>query len=355
MKQILTLLMTFLFACAAVMPGYVSAAAPQTAQEKIVAMEKFLYGTEQAGALIARSDSIEVDVYGIKSTETVLNKVDNLYTYLFSGKDSSTLSFAAKLNAAEWQFIQTMSQAPAKTRLETLEETLYGKMATGKSLSGRLDELTALAFPDNQLKLLSVVVPKDTLVKIAFTEDLNSKQNRAGDAVHFKVEDNVFVGNALVIPKGAIGTGTVEKIVQNRSFGRDARIDVAFTGVRGIDNSEIPVFVGDLAKQEAKTVAGAAGAAIGGMIILGPIGALGGAFVTGKSVNIPPGSITYVQLSSDTTIEGLVLSDGSAVHLTDTVQNDTAVVDSSGTQKVTTSTTESGTLPYDVWDPGANS
>lgn len=50
----------------------------------------------------------------------------------------------------------------------------------------------------------------------------------------------------------------------------------------------------------------AAGAAIGGMIVLGPIGALGGAFVTGKAVVIPVGSTTYVQTMEDTTIQGMV-------------------------------------------------
>ena len=54
--------------------------------------------------------------------------------------------------------------------------------------------------------------------------------------------------------------------------------------------TRVKVFLGDVAKQAAETVAGAAGAAIGGMVVLGPVGIIGGAFVTGKSVNIPAGS-----------------------------------------------------------------
>ena len=42
------------------------------------------------------------------------------------------------------------------------------------------------------------------------------------------------------------------------------------------------------------------------MIVLGPIGALGGAFVTGKAVVIPDGSTTYEQTMEDTTIQGMV-------------------------------------------------
>ena len=39
------------------------------------------------------------------------------------------------------------------------------------------------------------------------------------------------VNDVLVLPKGALGEGTIKKVVQPRSFGRDARIDVDFTHV----------------------------------------------------------------------------------------------------------------------------
>lgn len=306
MKKILTSLLTVLFCLTTVLPGFAAGLSPKTAPEKMVTMEKFLYGTEQAGALIARVDSIEYDVYGVKTSDPILARVDNIYTYLFGLKGSGSLSFASKLNAVEWQFSQKISEEPAKTRLERSENMLYGKIETTHSLATRLEDLMQVAFPDAKLATENVVLKKDTLVKVEFTEELKSKENRVGDPVRFKAADNVYVGDVLVLPKGAVGYGNIQKVVQAKSFGRDARIDIAFSNVNAIDGTEVPVFVGDLAKQEAKTAAGAAGASIGGMIIFGPIGALGGAFVTGKSVTIPVGATTFVQVASDTSIEGLV-------------------------------------------------
>ena len=75
------------------------------------------------------------------------------------------------------------------------------------------------------------------------------------------------------------------------------------------DGTEISVFVGELAEQQAKSYAGAAGAAIGGMIILGPVGVVGGAFVKGSSVTIPAGSVTYVQTTKDITMQGVVYTE----------------------------------------------
>jgi hypothetical protein len=79
--------------------------------------------------------------------------------------------------------------------------------------------------------------------------------------------------------------------------------------INGVDGSKIPVFVGELAKQQAKSYAGAAGAAIGGMIILGPVGVIGGAFVKGSSITIPEGSVTFVQVSEDVIMQGVIYTE----------------------------------------------
>ena len=48
----------------------------------------------------------------------------------------------------------------------------------------------------------------------------------------------------LVLPQGALGEGTIKKVVQPRSFGRDARIDVDFTHVYALDGTKVPVYIG---------------------------------------------------------------------------------------------------------------
>lgn len=306
MKKILTMMLTVVFCFTAVLPGFAAAAVPQTAPEKLAVVEKYLYGTEQAGALVSRVEGIETDVYGKKTNDAILARVDNIYNYLTGNGDDVYPSFSTKLNAVEWQFTQVMSDAPAKTRIEQVEIMLEGQAKTNSPLASRLEALVAMAYTDSAIEIRQTVLPKDSLVKIEFTKELRSKDNRAGDDVAFKAADNLYVNDVLVLPKGAVGHGTIKKVVQPSSFGRDARIDVEFSNVTAIDGTQISIFVGDLAKQEAETAAGAAGASIGGMILLGPIGALGGAFVTGKSVVIPAGTTTFVQVVEDTPIKGIV-------------------------------------------------
>lgn len=42
------------------------------------------------------------------------------------------------------------------------------------------------------------------------------------------------------------------------------------------------------------------------MIILGPVGLIGGAFVKGSAVTIPVGAETFVQTAEDTTMQGVI-------------------------------------------------
>ena len=275
------------------------------ASEQLDAVEVALYGTHQSNSMMERVESLEDDLYGVPDGErNILDRIQTVYEYV-CGTNGGNGSFLQKLNAVDSRFNSQITSGPAKTRVENIETTIFGQIQGGH-LNQRLDRLVETTYSGGQVPVQAVVLPKDSLVKIEFTEALSSKTAQAGDPVHFKVADNLYVNDVLVLAKGSMGVAEVKKVVPPRSFGRDARIDVTFSHVLAVDGSKVPVYIGKLAKQEAKTAAGAAGASIGGMIILGPIGAIGGAFVTGQSIVIPEGSTSYVQVTADQTISGIV-------------------------------------------------
>lgn len=275
------------------------------ASEQLDAVETTLYGTHQSNSMMERMESLEDDIYGMPDAgRNILDRIQSVYDYI-CGTNGGNGSFLQKLNAVDSRFNSQITLGPAKTRIENMETTIFGQIQGG-NLNDRLERLVETTYSGGQVPVQAVVLPKDSLVKIEFTAPLSSKTAQAGDPVYFKVADNLYVNDVLVLAKGSDGVAEVEKVVQPRSFGRDARIDVKFSHVLAVDGSKVPVYIGKLAKQEAKTAAGAAGASIGGMIILGPIGAVGGAFVTGKSIMIPEGSTSYVQVTADQSISGIV-------------------------------------------------
>lgn len=311
-KQILSMMMAALVSLTCLTPAFAAESlASGTVSDKLGVSEQFLYGTEQSGSLVSRVDKMEKDLYGQTSSGSVMSRVDRVYNRLEGTPSGTQLSIAAQMNAIEWQFADRMSDEGVKTRIGNLETDLFGTQYTQDTILSRLSRLTKSAFPSGSLSRQTVTLPKDSLIKIKFMEDINSKTAQAGDKVDFIADDNVYIGEALVLPKGARGNATIKKVVQPRIFGRDARIDIDFSSVTAVNGEKIPVTVGELAKQQAKTVAGAAGASIGGMVLFGPVGLVGGAFVKGAQVTIPAGSNTYVQVLEDTTVQGIVLQGAS--------------------------------------------
>lgn len=304
MKKIISLIISMALCLG--LAGVVSAEGTSyAASEQLDAVETTLYGTHQSNSMMERIESLEDDIYGSPdASRNILDRIQSVYEYV-CGTNGGNGSFLQKLNAVDSRFNSQITSGPAKTRIENMETTIFGQVQGG-NLNERLERLVETTYNGGQVPVQAVVLPKDSLVKIEFTAPLSSKTAQAGDTVYFNVADNLYVNDVLVLAKGSIGVAEVEKVVQPRSFGRDARIDVKFSHVLAVDGSKVPVYIGKLAKQEAKTAAGAAGASIGGMIVLGPIGAVGGAFVTGKSIVIPEGATSYVQVTADQSISGIV-------------------------------------------------
>ena len=49
----------------------------------------------------------------------------------------------------------------------------------------------------------------------------------------------------------------------------------------------------------------AAGASLAGMLLLGPIGIIGGVFVKGKNIDLPAGTELYIQTEKDESLYGV--------------------------------------------------
>lgn len=270
---------------------------------KLGVVEKAIYGVAQTGALTDRVTKVEEDVYGNVTHEALLPRVDKLYTYILETTEQAP-SVITKLNAVEWSLTHRVSDSSIKARIENLEKTMNGNPSTG-SLNERLGKLLNLAYSDGQIEVVSSVITKDSLIKIKTLSTLNSKQSRVGDSVALGVAEDVYIGGILVLPKGATGTGKVVKVTPSKNFGRDAKLEISFDNVVAMDGSLVNTFMGEKAKEETQSMAKAAGASVAGMVVLGPVGVIGGAFISGKDVNIPIGSQMYIQTKEDVEVYGI--------------------------------------------------
>ena len=299
----LVLLVSFLLPMIATAPLAAANADNMTAITKLEIIEQTIYGAIQTGALVERTGKVETDIYGAAQKDALLPRVDKIYAYVNVTSEGSP-SMLTKISAVEWVMTRGVTTAPVKDRVEALERLFTGVPGTG-SLDGRLNKLLKMAYADGIFEVVSTMVAKDTLVKIKTLAPLSSKQSRVGDVVALEAADDVLIGGVLIIPKGAKASGKVQKVIPSGNFGRDAKLEIHFESVEAADGKAVEVFLGDKAKEETKSMATAAGASVAGMILLGPVGIIGGAFVNGSEVNIAAGTQMYVQTQNDTEVYGI--------------------------------------------------
>lgn len=282
--------------------GMAAAAVPDTVQAKLASVERDTYGAEQTGAVMDRINKLEKEFNGQNNTGSMMARIDALYDQLHTNAGGP--SEMAKLNAIEWTVQHSVSMTPLQERISDLEMSLRGKTGEG-TLSERISALSEDAFGTNTFPMMEVSVPANTLVKVALADPVNAKNLKVGDKIRYQVADDVVVDGVLLFAKGEPGEGTVMKVQQAQNFGRNAEVNIEFEKTKSIDGTDIDTFVGDKAKEETKSMAMAAGASIAGMVLLGPIGIVAGAFVKGQNIDLPVGTELYIQTKNDEMLYGV--------------------------------------------------
>lgn len=305
LKKILTVFVLAAFCLTLLPPPAFAARLEQTPLEKNTAVEKLLYGAEQEGSLIERTTKLEKDLFGLPGKEALMAKVERIYVYVRESS-ATTPSLAFKMSALEWSLTQSIVKGPLKNRLETLEKTVAGVTGNGP-IDARVSRLMAITYSSAKLQTGAATVNKDTLIKIKMITPLDSKKNRVGDPVEFEVAEDIYAAGLLVLPKGSVGKGKLSKAEAAQNFGRDAKLEVNFESITAMDLTEVPTHLGEEAKKETLSLATAAGASMVGLILLGPIGLVGGVFVHGKNITVAPGTLLYIQTQNDADLVGMMV------------------------------------------------
>jgi hypothetical protein len=285
------------------------AAIPTNFAESIAALESVVYGQEKSGPYVDRINALETIVYGKVSTMPAPDKIARMNKAFFDNSEQASIPLI--LRYAESQLLDKVGSGPVIGRLNKLEETLTGHTETG-GIYTRLENVLKTLFASGTVKVNDTAIPGKTLVRIRLLDALNSDKNKAGDTFRYEVIESIHVENVLAIPAGSLGIGKVEKAKAAGHFGKHGKLDLSFDAVPAIDNTMVSVYLGERAREENKHVVAAAGASVFGAIILGPIGLIGGAFIEGKTVQLPVGTEFFVEVNNDHMIKGASLENAPA-------------------------------------------
>lgn len=278
-------------------------AAPDTVLEKTEALESTVYGKVQVGALTDRVHQLQDTILGAKQQGSITGQVESLYKSVEGQGTKVTLH--QEVNALEWMYFDEVHSGSLVERIGEMERSVNG-LETKGSLQSRVQKLKQSIFGTQvALKTKTGTIGADQVFTLELTEPVTSQKNVKDDVVHVKVAEDVMDGETLLIPKGTVGTGHITEITKARSFGRNAKLNIVFDQLQGIDGTIFTAIQGEEAKAKTKGELKAAGASVAGAVLLGPVGLVGGFFVKGKSIDLPVGTLVYVQPESSVTIYGI--------------------------------------------------
>ena len=278
-------------------------AAPDTVLEKTETLETTVYGKVQLGALTDRVHQLQDTVYGTKQQGSITGQVDHLFNAVEGQGKQVTLH--QEVNALEWMYYDEVHNGSLVERIGQMERSVSGMENKG-SLQSRVQKLKQSIF-GSQVTLATKqgTIAADQVFTLTLTEPISSKKNVKDDIVHVKLAEDIMDGEVLLVPKGTPGTGHITEITKARSFGRNAKLNIVFDQLQGIDGTIFTALQGEEAKAKTKDELKAAGASVAGAVVLGPVGLVGGFFVKGKSIDLPEGTLVYVQPESTVTISGI--------------------------------------------------
>ena len=127
-KRFFSVLLSALLLCTTM--GTALADVPNTAEDKLAAIETTLYGEAQTGALLDRINRLERD-YGV-STETasgMMDRINVLYDTTYD--NSASPSMITQMNALEWAISHSVSMDSMQNRVTAMENNVNGKVSEG--------------------------------------------------------------------------------------------------------------------------------------------------------------------------------------------------------------------------------
>ena len=140
----------------------------------------------------------------------------------------------AKINASVCKF-DTSPTALADLKAASVPEGVILAMVQASNRSS----VTAPAVKQDQPNGVEVVVPDGTPLTVITLEEISSKTASEGDALTFKVDDDVVVNGRVVIAKGTIAKGTVSEVQKSGHMGKSGKLGIRLEQTATVDDQRV--------------------------------------------------------------------------------------------------------------------
>ncbi len=147
---------------------------------------------------------------------------------------------------------------------------------------------------------VGVPVPAGAEVLLRFETPVDSSTTQQGTAVQFEVASDVVVDRSIVIRAATPARGVVTAVAHPGLFGKGARVHIESIDTTAVDGRPIKLSPVDVTPDTVAQIQGAsrtAGSGVAGIVLIWPIGFLGGSLVHGGQVQAPAGAVVTTTVS----------------------------------------------------------
>jgi hypothetical protein len=252
-------------------------------------------GRVSEGGLLERLGSLENVMTGKIRTGTLDERLARLNGLLYTNQPYD-ICLLYKIQALDWRLYQSESEGSILSRLEKLENEVFGTVYSGP-MTIRIERLIDQVFPGGVIKARWSNIPGGLLVKVRSLDELNSVRNKPGDRFRLVVVDTVRDNHSILFPQGTMGIGVLGEITQPDNLGRDAQLRVDFAEFRALDATPVRLNYGSKALKMDRSRQLAFSTSAAGMLAFGPGGIILGLVIKGKETTIPAGTEFYLEVT----------------------------------------------------------
>lgn len=149
-----------------------------------------------------------------------------------------------------------------------------------------------------------VFLREDSVIEVKLLDGLDSRTARRGDGFRYLVLTDVVCLDRRIVREGTTGTGKVLAVGRRGWWGRPGWVLCGFSFVATVRGTPVRLALTRRARDPNVAEGFAAGASLIGLAACGPLGLVGGAFVTGRDVRIPAGSVFRLGAEDNVDVTG---------------------------------------------------
>ena len=317
---------------------------PSSSMQMLERVEIIVYGEPNRGGLIERLNSVERELFGRDLPGSISERHSAILSFLEEGTETQP-SMLFKMAVAEWIVGRTAQERRAIIRrVESMETELDGTMQYGRPLAMRVERLLASLVAE-QVTSREVIVPTATVLRAQFLEELRVATAQRGDRVAVALVNDLLVGNVLIAPKGSLIETIITNVRRPRAFGIPSDMQFDFRALLPLGPQRVPLTVGEASRRATGgegALLGAGAASIGGALLLGPVGLLGGGLIRGNAINIPQGTVVFLETSGDVRVTGYPVPENLRIDPSATIRESLVPTTTTTTTTTVTTTTSVG-------------